>query len=253
METVPKQQYDSLIAEKDKLASDLSEAKEKVSTFAEMKPIIDELKRDFGASKKWNTIAPLIGVVLGGLITFFTTFYTNRVNNTESRRKTIEQLYGDLVYDFSYYSHNLREYHKTQLILSFETAVLEMQLNNAIKSNPKIIYDSKIIELKQYNQKRMDEKIIGLNEYDSKIRRDFKSLMLYSPKLQALDSIVDRLLYYKTKTAESIGLVKYDILLKNYNSEQLDEELSEDMFHNFEQPLSRFFRAVVSFTPELNK
>jgi hypothetical protein len=165
----------------------------------------------------------------------------------------IEQLYGDLVYDFSFYSHNLREYHKTQLIVSFETAVLEMQLNKAVKTNPTAVYDSKIIELKQYNQKRMDEKINGLNEYDSKIRRDFKSLMLYSPKLQALDSIVDRLLYYKAKTAESIGSVKYDILLKNYNSEQLDEDLSEDMYHNFEQPLSRFFRAVASFTPELNK
>jgi hypothetical protein len=86
METVSKQQYDTLIIEKAKLASDLSEAKEKVSTFAEVKPLIDELKKDFGASKKWNTIAPLIGVILGGLITFFITLYTNKVNNTESKK-----------------------------------------------------------------------------------------------------------------------------------------------------------------------
>ena len=253
MSTVSKEEYERLKAEKDSLFDQLTASQEKVRTFAEMKPTIEELKKEFKGSKKWNAISPLVGVVVGSLLAFLANLYNNKSDKIENQKQKVQTLYHELVFDFSKYTGYLREYHKTQLILSFETAVLEKRGNEVVKTNPKILFDPKTVELKQYNQRRMDEKIRDLNDFDAKIRSDFKSLIIQNPRLQELDSVLNRLLYYKARTAESIGRTNYDVLLKNYNSEELDEDLGEDMFQNFEQPKLRFLRDIEAYTPELNK
>jgi len=156
----------------------------------------------------------IIGVFIGGLISFYSLKYSKEIDFEITRKNHVEQLYLNLEFSFSLFKDRLIHFYLNDWEAVSNEKIFKLQ---GISSHEKNFYEKKFLT----NLNKIDSDKLLLSESMASFNRDYKALKLYinlQPFDRYFESTFDNNLLIQISYLKKIPAETFEA----YNSTQID-------------------------------